>query len=67
MSKDQPLRLGACEKRQWTLVAQTRQQDLCDKAIQLTQASCYQAIQTSIKSVQPIAGREYAVKQIKLL
>ncbi|MDQ7048454.1 MAG: CDP-glycerol glycerophosphotransferase family protein [Enterobacterales bacterium] len=67
VSKDQPPRLAACEKRQLVLVAQTSEQDICDKAVELTQASCYQAIKTSIESLQPIAGREFAIERIKQL
>jgi len=67
VSKDQPQRLIACEKRLLVIAAQTSQKDLYQKALQLTQAGCYQQVQTSIESFQPIAGREYAIEQIKQL
>ena len=67
VSKDQPARLAACEKRQLVLVAQTNEQDICDKAVELTQASCFQRIKSSIESLQPIAGREFAIERIKQL
>ncbi len=67
VSKDQPARLAACEQRGLVLVAATDKKDLCDKACQLLETPVYKNIAAAIQSFQPIAGREYAMEQIKLL